>query len=101
MAKTQTKSHVALNFMFDEPSMYNVILHNDDETTMDFVVHILVTIFRKSESEAETIMLKVHNEGTAVAGTYFKDIAESKAMKAMGEARNLGFPLMLTVEKEY
>lgn len=79
--------------------MYNVILHNDDETTMDFVVHILTTIFRKTLSEAETLMLKVHHEGAAVAGTYLRDIAESKADKATREARANGFPLMLTVEE--
>lgn len=80
--------------------MYNVVLHNDDYTTMDFVVHILVTIFRKTMQDAEVLMLKVHNEGSAVAGTYHKDIAESKARKATSEARRNGFPLLLTVEED-
>lgn len=83
-----------------EPSMFNVILHNDDETTMEFVVFVLVTIFRKSNDDAETLMMKVHNEGSAVAGTYYKDIAESKKNKAVLLARQEGFPLQLTVEEE-
>ena len=70
--------------------MYNVIMHNDDVTTMDFVVYVLVRIFRKSEEDAETLMLKVHNEGSAVVGTYSQDIAQSKANN---------YPLKLTIEE--
>lgn len=80
--------------------MYNVVMHNDDVTTMDFVVHILVSIFRKSPQDAETLMLKVDREGSAVAGTYYKDIAESKKNKATAEARKNGFPLLLTIEED-
>lgn len=79
--------------------MYNVIMHNDDVTTMDFVVMVLRRIFRKSEEDAETIMMKIHNEGQAVVGTYFKDIAQSKANYTMALARKNGFPLMLTIEE--
>lgn len=95
----QTKKDRSVRYKFKEPSMYNVILHNDDETTMDFVVYILNTIFRKPMLEAEALMLKVDREGSAVAGTYYKDIAESKCEKAIAEARQNGFPLMLTVEE--
>lgn len=79
--------------------MYNVIMHNDDVTTMDFVVMVLKRIFRKNEQDAETIMMKVHNEGSAVVGTYSKDIAVSKAKYAMAMAKMNGFPLKLTTEE--
>lgn len=86
------------NLKLQEPRKYNVILHNDDFTTMEFVVKILTTIFFRSEAEAQTLMLKVHKEGQAVAGTYSLDIAQSKANKATSLAKQEGFPLRLTVE---
>jgi len=95
----QTKRNKDVRFKFKDPSMYNVIIHNDDVTTTDFVVYILNTIFRKPLPEAEELMWKVDREGAAVAGTYYKDIAESKCEKAISESRLNGFPLMLTVEE--
>lgn len=86
------------NLKLQEPRKYNVILHNDDFTTMEFVVKILTTIFFRSEAEAQALMLKVHKEGQAVAGTYSLDIAQSKANKATSLAKQEGFPLRLTVE---
>ena len=79
--------------------MYNVIMHNDDVTTMDFVVYVLVRIFRKSENDAETLMLKVHNEGSAIVGTYSQDIAQSKANYTMNLAKENIYPLKLTIEE--
>lgn len=99
MAATQTKASSQTRFRMKEPSMFNVIMHNDDETTMDFVVMVLQRIFRKSEQDAEIIMLKIHNEGAAIVGTYFKDIAVSKARYTMELARQNGFPLQLTTEE--
>lgn len=78
--------------------MYRVIMHNDDVTTMDFVVMVLATIFHKSELEAEAIMLKIHHEGKAVVGTYYYDIAVTKQMQTMRLARENHFPLVVTVE---
>ena len=86
-------------FKIKEPPMYNVIMHNDDVTTMDFVVYVLVKIFRKSEQDAETIMLKIHNEGSAIVGTYSQDIAQSKANYTMNLAKANNFPLQLTIEE--
>lgn len=80
-----------------EPNKYNVIFHNDDFTPMDFVTLILKHIFFKNEIEAEHLMLKVHNEGKAIIGTYSYDIALSKATDATNIARNNGFPLKITV----
>lgn len=87
-------------FKIKEPPKYNVIMHNDDVTTMDFVVFVLMRVFRKSEEVAETIMLKVHNEGSAIVGTYSKDIAQSKANYTMNIAKANNFPLQLTIEEE-
>ena len=82
-----------------EPPKYAVMLHNDDYTTMEFVVEVLVDDFRKSTEEAMAVMLKVHNEGKAVAGIYSFDIAETKVLKVTDKARRAGFPLKLTVER--
>jgi ATP-dependent Clp protease adaptor protein ClpS len=82
-----------------EPSMYNVIMHNDDVTTMDFVVHILRVVFFKSIEEATQLMLNVHQKESAVVGTYSYDLAVSKSQKAMQLANKEGFPLRLTVKE--
>lgn len=82
-----------------EPRKYNVIFHNDDFTPMDFVTLILKHIFFKNEIEAETLMLKVHNEGKANVGTYTYDIAVTKANEATNIARKNGFPLRITVKE--
>ena len=80
------------------PTEYKVVFHNDDHTTMDFVVMVLMKIFRKSESEATRIMLQVHNEGKGIAGIYSYDIAQTKSDLTMQLARSNGYPLQLTVE---
>ena len=85
------------NTRVKEPGKYNVVFHNDDFTPMDFVTMILKHIFFKSEIEAETLMLKVHNEGKAIVGTYTYDIAMSKATDATNISRKNGFPLRITV----
>ncbi len=99
MAETSSNIKENQNIKLQEPRKYNVILHNDDFTTMEFVVKVLTIIFRKSEAEANILMLKVHKEGQATAGTYSLDIAQSKARRAMSLAREEGFPLRLTVEQ--
>jgi ATP-dependent Clp protease adaptor protein ClpS len=83
-----------------EPRRYKVIIYNDDFTTMEFVVKILVTVFFKSEAEAETLMLQVHHSDKAVVGIYSYDIAISKVNKATQMARDEGYPLRLTYEPE-
>ena len=91
---TETKKKVK------RPPLYKVLLHNDDYTTMEFVVFVLVTIFHRSEGEAFLIMLKVHNEGVGVAGIYPYEIAETKAEKVIALARQNEYPLLCTVEEE-
>ena len=83
-----------------EPRRYKVIIHNDDFTTMEFVVEVLKTVFYLSNEKAEELMLQVHHANKAVVGIYTYDIAVSKANKAINMARAQGFPLRLTVEPE-
>ena len=85
--------------MLKEPRKYNVIFHNDDFTTMDFVVSVLIEIFRKTPAEAERIMMAVHEKGRAAAGCYPLDIANTKTDITVSRARREGFPLRLTVEE--
>lgn len=81
-----------------EPRRYKVTIYNDDFTTMEFVVKVLVEIFFKTEAEAEQLMLNVHRSDKAVVGIYSYDIAMSKVQKATLMARNEGFPLRLSYE---
>lgn len=83
-----------------EPSKYRVVFHNDDRTPMEFVVELLMTIFRHSQETAEQITLKVHNEGTATVGVYVYEVAESKGVEATTLSRGHGFPLVVTVEED-
>lgn len=82
------------------PKRFRVIMHNDDFTTMEFVVAILSDIFNKSIEEANKIMIEVHKNGKGIAGMYPYDIAISKASKAMAIAKEEGFPFKLTVEED-
>lgn len=84
----------------EKPKLYKVILHNDDFTTMEFVVFILQTVFMRSDAEAFSVMLKVHNEGAGVAGIYSYEVANMKAEKAMNLSRANEYPLLCTVEEE-
>ena len=77
-----------------------MIIHNDDFTTMDFVVKVLRDIFFMNEQDAETLMMQVHNTGQAVVGIYSYDIAQTKSQKAIKMARENGFPLRLSVKPE-
>ena len=83
-----------------EPPMYKVLLHNDDFTTKEFVVHILVSVFGKTLDEATKLMWSVHRNGVGVAGIYPLEIAETKINIVSMTARENGFPLQLTLEKE-
>ena len=82
-----------------EPKQYCVIMHNDDFTTMDFVVEILMEIFHKDAASANAIMMKVHKGGSARVGVYPYDIAVTKVEAATTRARQEGFPFRMTVEE--
>lgn len=81
------------------PRMFQVLLHNDDYTTMEFVVDILMRVYRKSADQATAIMLAVHEKGTGVAGVYPYEIAETKIERTHHLAREAGFPLRCTLQE--
>ena len=83
-----------------EPPLYRVILLNDDYTTMEFVVEILMLIFNKAPEDAARIMLNVHHNGIGVCGVYTFEVAETKVDAVHSIAREKGFPLKCSMEKE-
>lgn len=82
------------------PPLYKVLLHNDDYTTMDFVVMVLEAVFHKNHVEATKIMMNVHQKGVGVAGVYPRDVAETKVVLVHDMARKNEFPLKCSMEKE-
>ncbi|RJQ50159.1 MAG: ATP-dependent Clp protease adaptor ClpS [Desulfobacteraceae bacterium] len=84
----------------DEPPIYKVLLHNDDYTTMEFVVEVLMHVFNKPVAEATRIMLNVHKQGVGLCGYYSYEIAETKVEAVHVLAVENGFPLKCTMEKE-
>lgn len=82
------------------PRLYKVILFNDDYTTMDFVVEVLQRFFSTNRERALQIMLKVHNEGSAVCGVYSRDIAETKVVHVTEFAKQHGHPLRCSMEED-
>ena len=83
-----------------EPKKYKVFLLNDDYSTMDFVIEILVKVFRKSVDESSVIMLNIHNNGREVCGVYTYEIAATKVNQVKSMAREKGFPLKAVMEEE-
>lgn len=81
------------------PAMYKVLMHNDDYTTMEFVVHVLETVFHKSAAEANRIMLNIHMKGVGMCGTYPFEIAETKVTRVHALARDAGHPLRCSLEE--
>ena len=81
------------------PSMYQVVLNNDDYTPMDFVVEVLEVFFNKNEQEATDIMLTIHHQGKGICGTYPFDIAETKVLQVNQFSRDNEHPLLCTLEK--
>jgi len=83
-----------------EPTKYNVIFLNDDQTPMDWVIDLLTEIFKHSQDSAKRLTLTVHTEGSAVVGTYTHEIAEQKMTEAINASRSNGFPLRIKMETE-
>lgn len=83
-----------------KPSMYKVLMLNDDYTPMEFVVHVLERFFNKGREEATRIMLNVHQKGVGVCGVYTYEVAETKVNQVMDLARQQQHPLQCTIEKE-
>ena len=83
-----------------EPCKFKVIVCNDDVTPVEFVISMLVGVFRHNEKSALELTLKIHNSGSAVAGTFSYEVAEQKALDATNLARANGYPLIIKVEPE-
>ena len=84
----------------DKPKLYKVVLHNDDYTTMDFVVLVLESIFNKSPAEAYRVMMQVHTGGAGIAGVYSYEVAETKVALVHENAKEAGHPLRCSMEPE-
>lgn len=83
-----------------EPKRYKVIFLNDDTTPMDFVIEVLIEIFKHTEETATGITMEIHTEGSGVVGVYTHEIAEQKAIETTNLARNHGFQLQIRLEEE-
>ena len=84
----------------EEPLRYKVVLLNDDQTPVEWVIKVLTDIFKHTNDTAEKITLTIHNEGSGIAGIYTYEIAEQKTIEATTESRNHGFPLQIKLEEE-
>lgn len=89
---------VAEKTKIEEPKMYKVVLHNDDYTSMEFVIHVLMKFFGKSYDDAHAVMLRVHNDGVGICGIYTFEVAESKSAKVNRYSRGKGHPLKSSIE---
>ena len=98
----QTGGHVLerTKTITKEPRFYRVILHNDDYTTMDFVIGILETVFHKQPAVAYRLMLQVHTQGRAICGMYPHEVAETKIATVRDQAARQGFPLQASLEED-
>ena len=97
--ETKTGSFTELKVQLKKPSFYNVLLHNDDYTPMEFVVYILISIFHKSNEEATQIMLHVHQKGIGVCGSYPREVAETKVLQVLDNAKKNEHPLQCSMKK--
>jgi ATP-dependent Clp protease adaptor protein ClpS len=97
---THTNYELSDEVMIKYPKKYKVYLLNDDYTSMDFVIDILITIFHKNYEEAEKIMLEIHKKDRGLCGVYTHEIAETKVMQVTRKAKESGFPLKATMEEE-
>ena len=97
---TDIEFELADEVMIKHPKKYKVFILNDDYTSMDFVVDILMSVFHKSYEQAENIMLEVHKKDRGLCGVYTHEIAETKVTQVIKKAKDSGFPLKATMEEE-
>lgn len=89
---------IAEKVEIEEPKMYKVLLHNDDYTSMEFVIHVLMKFFGKNYDDSHAIMLRVHSDGIGICGIYTFEVAESKSEKVNRYSRGKGHPLKSSIE---
>ena len=94
------EEELELDLELHEPQMFKVLLHNDDYTSMDFVVEVLMGIFHKTHVQAEEIMLQIHEKDKAICGVYSFEIAQTKAQQVKQRAKQNEFPLLATIEED-
>ena len=100
MATTDIQLDEKIKIKTSEPKRWKVILLNDDTTPMEFVIALLMEVFRHTQNTAKDIMLQIHETGSGIAGTYSFEIAEAKAVEATNTARSNGHPLQIKLEEE-
>jgi len=98
--RREEKDDVLTREKNEEPKKFKVLLLNDDYTSMEFVVWVLMTIFRHSQASATRIMLHIHNSGVGIAGIYSRDVAETRVAQVHEVAKEAGHPLQCTMEPE-
>ena len=100
MAETITETVEKTDIVTIEPGKFRVVIYNDDSTPMEFVIALLMKVFKHSQETALTLTMQIHNEGKAVAGVFTFEIDEQKGMEATNVSRQNGFPLIIKVEPE-
>ena len=100
MPKIDYDEELDLALELEEPKMFKVLLHNDDYTSMDFVVDVLTGIFHKTHAQAEQIMLQIHQKDKAICGVYSFEIAQTKVQQVKLKAKENEFPLLATFEED-
>ncbi|HMV65802.1 MAG TPA: ATP-dependent Clp protease adapter ClpS [Myxococcota bacterium] len=98
--RNQEKDEVLTRTRVEKPPRYKVLIFNDDYTSMEFVVHVLITVFRHTSAGATRLMLQIHRSGVGVAGVYTREIAEARVEQTLSLARDSGHPLQCTMEQE-
>jgi len=98
MTQAETVTKAKQTSVLKEPGMYKVVFYNDNVTPMDFVVQILVELFKHNKERASSIMQQIHNNGSGIAGTYPYEIAEQKGVETTVLARENGYPLQVKID---
>lgn len=100
MADTLTKEVEKQDLELLKPSKYKVVVLNDDKTPIDFVIAMLIRVFKHTHAGAEKLTMQIHNDGSAIAGIYTHEVAEQKCVEGVNLAREHGFPLVIKTEPE-
>lgn len=96
----ETQIDEKISIKIDPPKMWKVVFLNDDHTPMEFVIELLMTVFRHAETQAKELTLEIHNSGSAIAGVFNHEVAEQRGIESTQLARSNGFPLQVQIEEE-